>query len=126
LKTIKTRFGQFDIYDRYIVTTTVENFEISKEDLNYTLDVVEEYFGDAVWGLITNRKNNYELDLKAFGEIFKDVGLVGFAIAHEGGSPSADNSWAQESLFVHTFPVRAFDTLDSAKAWMEQLLQARN
>ena len=119
IDSIQVQFGCLDIYPQYIVTTTDANYQVTTEDFILTSEVARKYFEDNPWVLIANRKNPYTLDAVNLDKGFAGSFIVGLALVVRENN-SAGRVWLPEQLYSHSFPVRAFSSMQRAVEWANQ------
>jgi hypothetical protein len=115
IKIIDQDIAYLEIYDNFIISSIKEDIVFGLEELNWFLQVFEEYFPNKKFGYIGDRVFNYNIKPDTYFISSQHEGLSAMAIIcyNELGK--------QTALFEKEFfkkPFSVFDNLEDAKKWI--------
>ncbi|MFC5195250.1 hypothetical protein ACFPH8_07900 [Bizionia hallyeonensis] len=111
-------YGTITCHNHYMIAVMKEGITVSIDLNNELYDIARNYFNNRKFVYITHRINSYSVDPNVYFETSKIKNLVGFAVVF-GDSVKIDNT-DFESTFI-SIPFKAFQSLDEAIAWSDQL-----
>lgn len=112
-------FGVLEIYDTYVKAIMFEGVTIKPKHNTVLIAIAAKYFPNKNFGYITHRLNSYSVDPRVYVDTSKIKNLVAFAVVSK--DPVNLSNTQVEKLFLKK-PFRAFQQMEEAIAWVEEII----
>ena len=117
----KYDFGLLEVHDFYLKAVISEGISIEKEISQKIIGIAKKHFPKNPFGYITHRIHSYSVNPIVYLEVAEIKNLIGFAIVSENNISTENSNF--EKFFIKK-PTRAFDSLEKAIAWIQELIEA--
>lgn len=121
-KTLELDFATLEFYENYLISTIKDEVVFSNKHLKKILPLIDEYYQDKSIGYIANRKNSYNTDPTVYLQASKHKNILGMAVIYRTEAQK-ENALFEKRFYKKAFEV--FDNLESAKSWMEKLVNKK-
>lgn len=111
-------FAVFEFYEKYVIATVKEGVVLGQQEMAKFHEIFSHYYGDNLFGYISNRKNDYTINPLYYKEIEKyDLKIVGIATLCYS-KESYDMALFAEQFF--SWPHAAFYKLEDCISFITQ------
>jgi len=115
----KLKFGRFEFFDDYVISTINEGVDLVSERLLEFHSLCFEVFQDRPFSIIERKVSSYSLD-PSFYIKYRDSlsNIRAHAVVIE--SRSSTKLAEYESLYITHCPCKVFNSTDDALSWINQ------
>ena len=117
---IDTSFGTVTVFGSIISIVIDEGITFRPEDLDELFEIFDVYFPDKKFGYISNRINDYSIELSP--KLYKRIHPNVAALAAICYTQSSYKSAQFEKEFYKNKPFEAFKNYDEAVAWLHTFI----
>lgn len=116
IKEVDVEFANIVFYENYVISTIKEGVSINEKHINTLQRIFTDHFGNQLFGYISNRITNYDVNPISFMDLPQYSTMTGIAIVCD--TVSKKKTAKYESIFFE-LPYAIFETLDEAIVWLE-------
>lgn len=108
---------QLSFYPNYVIVEAVEGAKVNNEIVAETLKLIFDHYKKTDFVLITNRKNNYSIDIDIYTvKLMKKLRALAVV---SSDSLIKEKAMVEQLAFDQSFAF--FENLDDAKGWAESV-----
>lgn len=119
-KIVKSSFGTVTIFDNMISIVINEGVLFQAKDLNELYEIFDTYFPNTKFGYISNRLNDYSIDLSP--ELYRSIHNNLTAMAAVCYTESSYKNANFEKTFYKSKPFEVFKEYGNAVKWLKTCL----
>lgn len=120
MRIIHCDFGEFMLYENYVIGIINEGVVFSKKEHEVLMEICSEQYKNSPFGYISNRIHSYTIDPMIYMNMSTHDNFIAIAVVCNNNKMIEQISKIEELFFDKHF--EHFDNLNTAQEWVSMLV----